>query len=245
MQRFTTKIINIKDDSSGQVVPGYRLFLRDDGVSLVFYPVPKNANSSFKGLLAKHLGVDHALEFYDDDHSRTNVEQYAKKPKDKPWLSDLLPSKRRFHDLRSTGASYRIAVARDPVARFFSAYKNRVLWHQDKAFRGCSVEEVINELEQGNFENKHFLPQTYFLGSSPSYYTHLAVMPDLTPALSGIQEFFGKDIALPRLQVRHGELKSQAESDENFKQRLMKVYAADYEFISKASSHSEESGDRA
>lgn len=231
MERFTTKIINITDDSSGQVVPGYRLFLRGDGVSLVFYPVPKNANSSFKSLLAKHLGVENFLEFYDDNHSRTNVEHYAKKPKEKPWLSDLLPSKRKFHDLRSTGVSYRIAVARDPVARFFSAYKNRVLWHQDKAFRGCSVEEVISELERGNFENKHFLPQTYFLGSSPRYFTHLAVLPDLTPALSGIQEFFGKDILLPRLQIRHGELEAHVEGDENFKQRLMEVYAADYEFI--------------
>jgi hypothetical protein len=66
-------------------------------------------------------------------------------------------------------------------------------------------------------------------------------MPDLTPALSGIQEFFGKDIALPRLQVRHGESKALVESHENFKSRLMKVYAADYEFIQRASSRSEES----
>jgi len=116
-----------------------------------------------------------------------------------------------------------------------------VLWHEDLEFRGLSVGEVICELERGNFENKHFLPQTYFLGTSPSYYTHLAVMPDLTPALSGIQEFFGKDIALPRLQVRHGESKALVESHENFKSRLMKVYAADYEFIQRASSRSEES----
>jgi hypothetical protein len=232
--RFTTKIINIKDDSSGQLVPGYRLFVRDDGVSFVFYPVPKNANSSFKSLVAKHLGVEHFLEFYDDDHSRSNVERYANKPKDKPWLSDLMPSKRKFHDLRFTGVSYRIAVARDPVARFFSAYKNRILWHQDKAFRRCTVEEVIGELERGNFENRHFLPQTYFLGSSPSYYTHLAVMPDLTPALSGIQEFFGKDIALPRLQIRHGELETHVEGREDLKQRLMKIYGADYKFIESA-----------
>lgn len=88
-------------------------------MSFVFYPVPKNANSSFKSLLAEHLGVEHFLEFYDDDHSRSNVERYANKPKDKPWLSDLMPSKRKFHDLRFTGVSYRIAVARDPVARFF------------------------------------------------------------------------------------------------------------------------------
>lgn len=200
-------------------------------MSLVFYPVPKNANSSFKGLFAKHLGVESFLEFYDDDYPRTNVEQYAKKPKDKPWLSDLLPSKRKFHDLRSAGASYRIAVARDPVARFYSAYKNRVLWHQDEAFRGCTVEEVISELERGNFENKHFLPQTYFLGSSPAYYTHLAVMPDLTPALRGIREFFGRNIALPRLQVRHGKLDADLQHKQDIVFRLKHVYAADYKFI--------------
>lgn len=240
MQKFTSKIINIREEGSGNIVPGYRVFVRDDGVSLVFYPVPKNANSSFKSLLARHYGVESLLEFYDDEYSRKNVERYAKKPENKPWLSDFLPSKRRFHDLRSVRVVYRIGVLRDPIDRFFSAYNNRVLWHEDLEFRGLSVGEVICELERGNFENKHFLPQTYFLGTSPSYYTHLAVMPDLTPALSGIQEFFGKDIALPRLQVRHGEPKALVESHENFKSRLMKVYAADYEFIQRASSCLEE-----
>ena len=218
------------------MVPGYRVFLRDDGVSLVFYPVPKNANSSFKGLLARHFGVESLLEFYDDKYSRIEAGQYAKKPKNKPWLSDFLPSKRPFHDLRSVHIAYRVAVVRDPVERFFSAYKNRVLWHQDEEFRRFSVREVIRELEQGNFENRHFLPQTYFLGSSPSYYTHLAVMPDLTPALSGIQEFFGKEIPLPRLQVRHGELETDVEGNENVVRRLKNIYAADYEFIQRVSS---------
>ena len=151
------------------------------------------------------------------------------------------PPREGFMTCGLFGSSTESRYCADPIDRFFSAYNNRVLWHEDLEFRGLSVGEVICELERGNFENKHFLPQTYFLGTSPSYYTHLAVMPDLTPALSGIQEFFGKDIALPRLQVRHGESKAQVESHENFKSRLMKVYAADYEFIQRASSRSEES----
>jgi len=106
-----------------------------------------------------------------------------------------------------------------------------VLWHQDEEFRGFSVIELIRELEQGNFENRHFLPQTYFLGNVPEYYTHLAVMPDLTEALNGIQEFFGKKIPLPRLQVRHGELEADVEGNENVARRLENIYAADYEFI--------------
>jgi len=121
LQKFTSKIINIREEGSGDIVPGYRVFVRDDGVSLVFYPVPKNANSSFKSLLARHFGVENLLEFYDDKYSRIEAGQYAKKPKNKPWLSDFLPSKRRFHDLRSIHIAYRIAVVRDPVERFFSA----------------------------------------------------------------------------------------------------------------------------
>ena len=51
---------------------------------------------------------------------------------------------------------------RDPLERFISAYKNRVLFHKDEGFYNNTVSEVIEKLENGKIENNHFLPQSYF-----------------------------------------------------------------------------------
>ena len=52
---------------TGQSVPWYRMFFNDHGKKLVYYPVPKNANSSFKMLLIKYLGLEGDFAFYEDE----------------------------------------------------------------------------------------------------------------------------------------------------------------------------------
>jgi len=234
VSEFRSGVIRAVDEDTKTPISAYRIFQRADGKRLVFYPVPKNANSSFKRLLAEYMGIHDRFEFFDDDAPMVDKRLYAKKDSDKDWLWNFLPPKPKFAFLDPAQISYRIAVARDPVERFFSAYKNRILWHKDEAFGGLTSNQVVDELEQGNFENKHFLPQSYFLGASPAYFTHLSLMPDLSNVLDGVAEFFGQRIEMPRLQTRHGEADNSIDKDDRLIERIRAVYSSDYEFIKSA-----------
>ena len=231
--KISSRILPFTMKDTGKQVPGYRLFERADGKRLIFWPVPKNANSSFKALLADYLNILEKYDFLDDDAPMVDLDESMRSP-GKRWLWNFLPSKRRFVEISRDFVDYRLAVVRDPYSRFFSAYKNRVVWHKDAAFRGLSVERVIAELENGNFENKHFLPQTFFLGKDPGYYTHLALAPNFKPVLDGLEDFFGYAKDLPKLQTRHGEAGDGAEQSDEIKARLKNIYKSDFNFISKA-----------
>ena len=80
---------------------------------------------------------------------------------------------------------YKSCIVREPLERFISAYKNRVLFHKDKDFKNHPVNELIEKLENGNIENNHFLPQCYFLGNDLSYF-------DIVGILSNIKVFEDK-----------------------------------------------------
>ena len=231
--RISSRILNFTLKGTHKQVPGYRIFEREDGKKLMFLPVPKNANSSFKALLADYAGVLGSYEFLDDDAPMINLKP-SMKSSEKDWLWDFLPSKRPFVEIDKSLIDFRLAVVRDPYSRFFSAYKNRILWHQDAAFRGFSVEMVIAELENGNFENKHFLPQTFFLGNDPTYFTHLAIAPDFAPVLGAMERFFGYAKPLPELQVKHGIPKQKVERTGEIDERLRAIYASDFDFIEAA-----------
>ena len=230
---IASEIVTIKDQSTGRVLSAYRIFQRRDGVKLVFYPVPKNANSSFKHLFSELLGIQDKLEFFDDQIPMWNEKAYKEKDPNKEWLWNLLPSKPRFAELPSDLVRFKLAVVRDPLERFFSAYTNRILWHRDQKFGDCSVDQVIDKLIDGHFDNKHFLPQTYFLGDNPGYFSHIAKMPKLDGLETFIGGFFGQKIRLKRLQVRHGKFDTENYSNVRLIEKIRGIYKSDYEFINK------------
>lgn len=233
-KQVSTLIVNT-DKKTGQSVPWYRVFFNDQGQKLVYYPVPKNANSSFKMLLIKYLGLEDDFAFYEDEAPMSDQAYYRNKPDDKQWLAHFFPAKRQFVRLNPELVEYRIAIVRDPIERFFSAYQNRILWHKDQEFAGLTVGEVIEQLELGNFANRHFLPQTYFLGADPSYFSHVSLMPDLGCVTSALNEFFGRKLSVPRIQIRKGSLEGLSKSAMTVA-RLRKLYAEDYQFIGELSS---------
>ena len=86
-------------------------------------------------------------------------------------IVSFLPSKQKFKKIL---ADERCCLIRHPIKRFISAYNNRILYHKDKQFNNHSVDMIIEKLENNLFENKHFLPQTYFLGNDLKYFTIVA-----------------------------------------------------------------------
>ena len=92
MQNVNTRIIRFLDTDNKTVVSAYRLFQRPDGKNLVFYPVPKNANSSFK----KH----HTASTYHDFNSEVVVASTGNLNLVLPGsTSATIPSGRYYYDV--------------------------------------------------------------------------------------------------------------------------------------------------
>lgn len=206
--------------------PLYPVFTNKKNNKLVFYPVKKNANSSAKLFFAKHLKIEDRFIFLGDDQPRHKQDRSIYLRENKIPLSNWLPSKQKFSKISS---NYKCCIVREPIKRFVSAYKNRVLYHKDKFFFEHTVDEVIIKLENNQFENKHFLPQTYFLGIDINYYTHIGFVDNLIPFKEYINNFFGKKIDFPKIQKGGSEIKLTLSQEQ--KNKVKKIYQSDYNFL--------------
>tara|TARA_Y100000022_G_C13217811_1_gene360784 strand:- start:74 stop:724 length:651 start_codon:yes stop_codon:yes gene_type:complete len=205
----------------------YGIFKNKDNKTLVYYPVPKNANSSAKYFLAKHCGVDKnfkkVIDLNDPNSKIENDDVQSEKTK--PAISSFLPSKQKF---AVTDADIKACIIREPIDRFISAYTNRVLFRKDQGFFEHSIDMVIEKLRQGRFENKHFLPQTYFLGKNINYFNLICCMDSLKIFEDAVNQFFKNKIIFPWIETKSSKLKLSK------KQRfdLKEIYADDEIFFS-------------
>ena len=147
------------------------------------------------------------------------------------WLWSFLPPKPRFTIMPSSLNAIKIAVVRDPIERFLSAYNNRLNWHKDIDFYNLSIKDVIKKLKENNFDNQHFLPQTFFLGNNPNYFNYISRMPSIDGLVDYVNQFFGKNLKIKKLQTNHGENPITLEEVSKFSNDLKYIYKKDYEFI--------------
>ena len=215
-------------------MPTYPIFNNTKNESLVFYSCPKNANTSAKLFFAKHLGIDKNFYFIQDDIPKYKTEESHKKMQeikadnDKKNLVNIWPNYQKFSKVDST---YKCCIVRDPVERFLSAYKNRILFHKDKDFFNLSVNSIIKKLLDNNFDNKHFLPQSYFLGLDLKYYDFVIDIKNISKFVIYVNNFFGKDIEFVKLQTG-GNNKKIILNDQQIN-AVKLIYKADFDMISK------------
>ncbi len=129
--------------------------------TLVYYPVPKNANTSVISMFSSFLGIENKFEYREDIPRFKRNESEIILSGGKPSITGFFKNYQKFVPLN---VNYKICIIRDPIDRFISAYENRILFHKDRKFHEYTVDKVIYELNKGNFRNRHFLPQTFFLG---------------------------------------------------------------------------------
>ena len=201
---------------------------RNTGRKLVYYPVAKNANSSAKLFFLKHLKIDKNYYFLSDKVPEYKINEDSKyKNLDKKYnLVNFLPSYTPFEKI---DVDEKCCIIRDPIKRFVSAYKNRVLFHKDFGFRNLNINEIIEKLENNSFDNRHFLPQSYWLGSDLRYFTIVSNISNMKIFINGVNNFFQNKVEFPRIQK--GGTDENIELTNSQITKLKKIYSSDYDLI--------------
>lgn len=212
-------MINKKDTSF------YGIFTnKKTNKTIVYYPCPKNANTSAKLFFLKHIAAEDQFIFIGD-----KIPLYKQTEKDyegKKNLVQFLPTKQSFCKIN---VDVKCCIIRDPVDRFISSFKNRILFHKDEEFKNHSVDMILDKLENGLFENKHFLPQNYFLGDDLNYYSFYADIVNTRLFKDKVNEFFGKQIEFPKVQVGGKGLDVKLSNTQL--NRVRKIYAKDFKIF--------------
>ncbi|MAS44954.1 MAG: hypothetical protein CML46_03540 [Rhodobacteraceae bacterium] len=168
---------------------------------LLYLPVPKVANTSLK-----HF-------FFEIENGR-RFENFIVNGVRKHIHTACYPS-RRFRRLALDEVSdlHRIAVVRDPLDRFVSAYNNRVLHHRDMTAKpgklkaaGLDPMPGINEFAARLEDYRaahvsirhHTLPMTAFLGEDAGFFHKLYDMRDCDRLAEDVLERVGG----PRIELR-------------------------------------------
>ena len=201
---------------------------RNTGRKLVYYPVAKNANSSAKLFFLKHLKIDKNYYFLSDKVPEYKVNEDSKyKNLDKKYnLVNFLPSYTPFQKM---DVDEKCCIVRDPLKRFISAYKNRVLFHKDVGFQNLNINEIIEKMENNSFDNRHFLPQTYWLGNNLKYFTIVSNISNIEIFINGVNNFFQNKVEFPRIQT--GGTVENIKLNNNQITKLKKIYSSDYDLI--------------
>ena len=140
--------------------------------------------------------------------------------------NDLIGFLPPFTKFKKMNVDIKCCIVRDPIKRFISTYKNRILFHKDKNFFNHSIDLIIEKLENNLIENKHFLPQTYWLGNNLSYFTFIGKTNDLSDFINNINKFFGQNIRFPWIQTGGKKINVHLNSDQQNK--IKKIYEEDY-----------------
>ena len=201
---------------------------KNTGRKLVYYPVAKNANSSAKLFFLKHLKMDKNYYFLSDKVPEYKVNEDLKyKNLDKKYnLVNFLPSYTPFEKIE---VNEKCCIIRNPIKRFISAYKNRVLFHKDFGFRNLNIDEIIEKLENNSFDNRHFLPQSYWLGSDLRYFTIVSNISNMETFINGVNNFFQNKVEFPRIQTGGADENITLTDSQIIK--LKKIYSSDYDLI--------------
>jgi len=206
----------------------YPRFRNNNNKYLVYYPCKKNANTSATLFFIKHTGFEDKVYFIEDDvprHLNFLYSQKAAQFKDKKNLIKIFNSQ-RFQKIET---DLKCCITRNPFKRFISAYKNRILFHKDEKFHNLSINEIIEKLESGLFDNKHFLPQSFFLGNNLDYFNIIGEVENINLFEKKVNSFFGKKIKFPQIQKGGKEFSIKLNTAQ--KEKVKKIYAQDFELL--------------
>ncbi|WP_417451622.1 sulfotransferase family 2 domain-containing protein [Kordiimonas sp.] len=198
-------------------------------LNIRYYPVPKVACTSVKQVL-------YTLE-HGTNHGGGGIHKvYA------TLVFDLPQPERQPDELR-------IALVRDPIERFVSAYRNRVHGHEEAAHwklrkQGLpltlkpfpTLNEFVHDLADyqalvPSLEH-HTLPMVTFLGANPEAYDHIFHLDNIGALETLLSERAGHTVRLPVTQTKGPAISSEALGTAE-REMLRSYYQHDYAFLAR------------
>ena len=204
-------------------------------IKLAYFPVPKVACTSIKEFLYE-IGYGRPYAPTErKDGTRIYIHQIIKTEE-----FDTL-------DLSRMDGFHRIAVVRDPIERFLSAFGNRVIYHRelsvDRAGPALArlglpadphldafIEHFAGYRAAVPSIRHHTDPAVAFLGTNPTYFTRVYRFSELAALAEDVRKLTGVTVQMPRRQTGGPKFARSALSPRQTA-RLQEFYAADYAFL--------------
>lgn len=200
---------------------------------IVFYPIPKNASTSIKtALFNLETGREFAAEPW--RHNRKfgihKIFNYAKRDGGKwlPYCDDYLS----------------FAIVRDPVERFLSGYRSRVIKREDLKRSTLTLPvENLTKPELSIFVRHfdayctasppvahHFAGQREFIGNIIGRLTHVIPLSQIHELTQILAEHAGRTVEVPRMSLGARDVPTELSSSE--KTWCQHYFRKDYEMLS-------------
>ncbi len=142
--------------------------IRVKGTSFVYFPVPKVGCTSLKLAIMEHNQPQKYAQLRSEEgvHGSSG---YRSPPAQWEWRTYVRPSRMQA-----------FCVIRDPIDRFISGYRNRIVFHRDLGKEAPDMNEFALELARycrsSSHIRHHFMPMVEFTG--------LAIHPSLIACFS-------------------------------------------------------------
>ena len=212
---------------------------------LAYVPVPKNACTAIKYFLYK-LQNGREFQRFEAGHRKFQIHNVMSTSLYEKWSSMDI-----FGEIEKSN-TFIFAVVRDPLSRFLSCYKSRVLIHNDIginkwACKKCKEQNLPVKPDINTFVenlsfyrksslsiNHHTEPQVSFLGHDVNFYSKIYPIDKVSSELwNDLREVLG-EIELPCIKKEHGggsfnDFTDQLNSENT--EKIQQIYAADYKFL--------------
>ncbi|MXU66134.1 sulfotransferase family 2 domain-containing protein [Oceanomicrobium pacificus] len=198
----------------------------------LYFPVPKVASTSIKTAILDHYGGAPSVPFRNRKRgSHVSVHKIYRSPRFRLWRTKLIWPQREW-----------ICVVRDPISRFPSGYRNRILHYAELEVTAKRAVEARNlttmpsvnafaiNIETYARASKavrhHFAPQCTYLGVRPERFSHVFDLSELD-RLQQLLRDTGADFHIPHEQTGGSDLVIEELSAEALAS-LKQFYAEDY-----------------
>jgi hypothetical protein len=148
---------------------------------------------------------------------------------------DPLFGRRKRVEAEKIQTDIRVAIVRDPVKRFLSGYRNRVLWLYDLPRMEMPSIDVFQEHFDHYMNHPedeihritgHFVKQVDRVGRHPSLYTHIFKTDEMELLFQLLEKVYGREF--PRFQLQQGGNDIDVDMDSVNIQWIKERYEEDY-----------------